>query len=177
MGDRPRWGADYPLRHLPATATGGRSEHRLHGESGGRKSSFGYHEGRDVAAVLNLVRDRWEWDAVARSVAVRVLYVEDYPRWEFRYLRNLLQRDELWDVNRPLLESTGGFYRGAQNGTFPKDRETLLRELVGLVPAAWQFPELLEARITVANLVVSTPRFRAISQTAFTGVICPVMFT
>jgi hypothetical protein len=56
----------------------------------------------------------------------KVLLLDERPRWEFRYLRNLLQRDELWDVNRPLLESTGGWYRGAQNGTFPKDRETLL---------------------------------------------------
>jgi signal transduction histidine kinase len=41
-----------------------------------------------------------------------------------------------------------------------KEVETLLRELVGLLPAGWQFPEMLEARITVANVVVSTPRFR-----------------
>jgi hypothetical protein len=56
----------------------------------------------------------------------KVLLLEERPRWEFRYLRNLLQRDELWDVNRPLLESPGGWYRGIQSGTFPKDRETLL---------------------------------------------------
>jgi signal transduction histidine kinase len=41
-----------------------------------------------------------------------------------------------------------------------KSLETLLCELVGLLPAAWQFPEMLEARITVANLVVATPGFR-----------------
>jgi signal transduction histidine kinase len=41
--------------------------------------------------------------------------------------------------------------------------ETLLNELVGLLPAAWQFPEMLEARITVPNLVVSTPGFRPTS--------------
>lgn len=41
-----------------------------------------------------------------------------------------------------------------------KDVETLLRQFVELLPAGWQFPEMLEARITVANLVVSTPRFR-----------------
>jgi signal transduction histidine kinase len=41
-----------------------------------------------------------------------------------------------------------------------KGLEALLRELVGLLPAGWQFPEMLEARITVADLVLSTPRFR-----------------
>jgi pimeloyl-ACP methyl ester carboxylesterase len=34
-------------------------DHRAHGESQGRRSSFGYYEGRDVAAVLDLVRRRW----------------------------------------------------------------------------------------------------------------------
>jgi signal transduction histidine kinase len=39
------------------------------------------------------------------------------------------------------------------------DLEPLLHRLVGLLPAGWQFPELLEARITVANFVIATPRF------------------
>jgi alpha-beta hydrolase superfamily lysophospholipase len=34
-------------------------DHRAHGESTGRKTSFGYHEVRDVLAVLDLVRERW----------------------------------------------------------------------------------------------------------------------
>ena len=41
-----------------------------------------------------------------------------------------------------------------------RDREALLREFVEFLPTGWQFPELLEARLTVANVVVSTPRFR-----------------
>jgi signal transduction histidine kinase len=40
------------------------------------------------------------------------------------------------------------------------DPETLLHQLVALLPAGWQLPEMLEARITVGSLVVSTPRFR-----------------
>jgi alpha-beta hydrolase superfamily lysophospholipase len=34
-------------------------DHRAHGESQGRLTSFGYHEGRDVAAVLDLVKRHW----------------------------------------------------------------------------------------------------------------------
>jgi signal transduction histidine kinase len=44
-----------------------------------------------------------------------------------------------------------------------KDLGTLLRQLVGLLPAGWQFPEMLDARITVGDLVVATPRFRVTS--------------
>ncbi len=34
-------------------------DHRAHGESDGRKSSFGYHERHDVLAVLGQARQRW----------------------------------------------------------------------------------------------------------------------
>jgi alpha-beta hydrolase superfamily lysophospholipase len=34
-------------------------DHRAHGQSQGRTTSFGYYEGRDVAAVLDLVKKRW----------------------------------------------------------------------------------------------------------------------
>jgi pimeloyl-ACP methyl ester carboxylesterase len=40
-------------------------DHRAHGESTGRRSSFGFHEGRDVAAVLELVRQTWPHQPVA----------------------------------------------------------------------------------------------------------------
>lgn len=34
-------------------------DHRAHGESAGKRSSFGYHESRDVVAILDFVRRRW----------------------------------------------------------------------------------------------------------------------
>ncbi len=34
-------------------------DHRAHGESGGRRTSFGYHERHDVEAIAGFIRDRW----------------------------------------------------------------------------------------------------------------------
>lgn len=34
-------------------------DHRAHGESPGKRTTFGFHEARDVAAVLDLIRQRW----------------------------------------------------------------------------------------------------------------------
>jgi pimeloyl-ACP methyl ester carboxylesterase len=34
-------------------------DHRAHGESTGKRTTFGFHESRDVAAILNLIQNRW----------------------------------------------------------------------------------------------------------------------
>ena len=58
----------------------------------------------------------------------KVLLLDGRPRWEFRYLRNLLERDDSWEVNA-LLAGAGGeqkfWARGKLIGQFPADRETL----------------------------------------------------
>lgn len=40
-------------------------DHRAHGTSGGKQTSFGFHEARDVAAVLDLIQRRWPHDPQA----------------------------------------------------------------------------------------------------------------
>jgi alpha-beta hydrolase superfamily lysophospholipase len=40
-------------------------DHRAHGESAGRRTSFGFHEARDVKAVLNFAQQRWPHQPLA----------------------------------------------------------------------------------------------------------------
>ena len=58
----------------------------------------------------------------------KVLLLDGRPRWEFRYLRNLFERDERWEVNA-LLAGAGGeakpWSRGPRAGQFPGNREAL----------------------------------------------------
>jgi len=58
----------------------------------------------------------------------RVLILDGRPRWEFRYVRNLLERDEKWTVTTVLADPTardGGIERGDGRQMFPGDRELL----------------------------------------------------
>lgn len=59
-------------------------DHRAHGQSQGRRTSFGYHEGRDVAAVLDFVKRRWPGQPrVALGIsmgAAAVCFAADWSR-------------------------------------------------------------------------------------------------
>jgi hypothetical protein len=69
-----------------------------------------------------------------RNEALRVLIVESYPRWEYRYLRNALERDPGVEVNcllfHPELEGVGGG-RGYLE-EFPDDKELFKYDVVFL---------------------------------------------
>lgn len=65
----------------------------------------------------------------------------------------------LWELEERVKELTL-LHRVTRVLQEDKDLGTLLRQLVGLLPAGWQFPEMMEARITIGDLVVATPGFR-----------------
>jgi hypothetical protein len=81
---------------------------------------------------------------------LRVLYVEGYPRWEYRYLKNLLIREDRIDSSIMLLSADRDF---AQEGNMPLAR--LPRDasefadfdlfIMGDVPAGFFTPDQLEA--------------------------------
>ena len=76
----------------------------------------------------------------------KVLLVDGRPRWETRYLKNLYQRDEKWEVHAAIAGMRGesGFVRGDKEGNFPVDKAALdAYELIifGEVPKALLKPE------------------------------------
>lgn len=76
----------------------------------------------------------------------KVLLVDGRSRWETRYLKNLYQRDEKWEVHAAIAGMRGesGFVRGDKEGNFPADKAALdAYELIifGEVPKALLKPE------------------------------------
>lgn len=55
----------------------------------------------------------------------KVLLVDGRPRWEFRYVRNLFERDSKWEVNTLLGGDARPWPRGKGEGKFPANREEL----------------------------------------------------
>ncbi len=58
----------------------------------------------------------------------KVLILDGRARWETRYLRNVFERDEQWEVNTLLADKGGdvaAWPRGPGAGKFPPDRESL----------------------------------------------------
>jgi len=54
----------------------------------------------------------------------KLLIVDGYPRWEWRYLKSMFERDERWDVNGIIAEG-GRMPRGDAPALFPSSRERL----------------------------------------------------
>jgi hypothetical protein len=72
----------------------------------------------------------------ARAVTQRrkMLLLDGRPRWEFRYLRNMFDRDPQWEVNALVAgtELTDTWERGDKPGQFPASREALFAyDLIG----------------------------------------------
>ncbi|HEY2343249.1 MAG TPA: hypothetical protein VGH90_09485, partial [Chthoniobacteraceae bacterium] len=54
----------------------------------------------------------------------KILLLDGRPRWESRYLRNMFERDEQWEVNPVIAGATrreAGFLRGEKREQFPSD--------------------------------------------------------
>jgi len=85
----------------------------------------------------------------------KVLILDGRPRWEVRYLRNLFDRDDQWEVNALVADrGTEGWTRGKNPGQFPADRETLFSYdmiVFGEVPR--QFLNKLEEQEWIRDFV------------------------
>jgi len=57
----------------------------------------------------------------------KIMILDGRPRWETRYLRNLFERDEKWEVNAVIAGATSdaGLLRGEKPGAFPSDPKLL----------------------------------------------------
>jgi len=88
---------------------------------------------------------------------MRVLYIDGYPRWEYRYLKNLLQREQTIESSVMLLSADRDF---AQEGNTPIARLPRTREeferfdliVIGDIPATFFTGEqLMELKRAVAE--------------------------
>jgi hypothetical protein len=88
---------------------------------------------------------------------MRVLYIDGYPRWEYRYLKNLLQREQTIESSVMLLSADRDF---AQEGNTPIARLPRTREeferfdliVIGDIPATFFTGEqLMEMKRAVAE--------------------------
>lgn len=108
------------------------------------------YEPADPAAAHELVTSNNAEQIVIDMIdrPVRVLYIEGYPRWEYRYLKNLLVREESIDSSILLLSADQAF---AQEGDSPITRPpATAREvrpydvvILGDVPPGYFTPEQL----------------------------------
>ncbi|MDD4869257.1 MAG: VWA domain-containing protein [Kiritimatiellae bacterium] len=76
-------------------------------------------------------KDRTNNESLLRFRAVtqrrKLLLLDGRPRWEFRYIRNIFERDPQWEVNSLVagIESTDTWRRGEGPGQFPSKKELL----------------------------------------------------
>ena len=92
--------------------------------------------------------DRREVSVEVVDRPIRVLYIEGYPRWEYRYLKNLLVREESIESSVMLISADRDF---AQEGNTPISRLPRTEEefsqfdliIIGDVPSGFFSPEQL----------------------------------
>ena len=55
-----------------------------------------------------------------------ILIVDSRPRWEWRYIKAIFERDTKWETNTVVPNDKNEFKRGKKSGEFPSTREELL---------------------------------------------------
>jgi hypothetical protein len=85
----------------------------------------------------------------------KVLILDGRPRWEVRYLRNLFDRDDQWEVNALVADrGNEGWTRGKNIGQFPGDKETLFSyDLIVFGEVPRQFLNKLEEQEWIRDFV------------------------
>ncbi len=99
-----------------------------------------------VEGDLEALNDRRPFQVFATLRRNRLLLLEGRPRWEWRYLRNLFDRDEQWEVNSVLAFDRPPD-RGDRAGQLPPSREALFSYdlvILGELPATLLKPAELE---------------------------------
>ena len=76
---------------------------------------------------LQIENNRIERTITVRKEKLKVLYVDTEPRYEFRYLKNYLERDETIDLNIVLLSSDPAYSQQDRSAlpTFPAAKDAL----------------------------------------------------
>ncbi len=83
----------------------------------------------DDTNAMNNIRNVQIWGDLHRS---KVLLLDGRSRWESRYIKNVFERDDFWEINAVIAEPAefiGGDARlpiGKKSGQFPESREQLM---------------------------------------------------
>lgn len=122
-----------------------------------------------------------------REESLQVLIIDSLPRWEFRFLRNALERDPGVDVKCLLFHPDTGHVGGGRNflETFPTEKELLRYDViflgdVGLLPGQLTAPQCVALRQMVRSQaagIVFLPGVRGYQQSLVNSALdelCPV---
>lgn len=106
---------------------------------------------------LNLENNEVQFTIEGKAVKSKVLVIESVPRWEYRFIRNALQRDPNVELNTLLINSDGSLGGGAGYlEKFPTQSEFLKYEVIFLGDVGVETPGFTpEVRKNIARAVSS----------------------
>ena len=109
-----------------------------------------------VASERNTSNNELEATLDVRKEQLRVLLIESYPRWEYRYLRNALERDPGVEVEALLFHPELGKTGGGKGylSTFPKDDDLTSYDVIFLGDIGLTGGQLTETHCTMLHKLV-----------------------